>query len=196
MKRVMIVGQPGAGKSYLGREIGRLTGLPVVHMDMIHWMPGWVERDKTDKLAMVHEVEISDAWVLEGGLSASYAHRLHRADTLIVLDFPLWLRSWRVFARTLRDYGRSREDLPRECPERFSWEFWKWIWDTRHTSRAQNLRLISQAGQVTAVFHLQNRSDVTTFLKTLDAQGFSGQEAAHAAFDYRKTRAQGRRDRL
>lgn len=52
MKRVMIVGQPGAGKSYLARAMGQKTGLPVQHMDMIHWKPGWVERDKAEKLAM------------------------------------------------------------------------------------------------------------------------------------------------
>ena len=44
MKRVMIVGQPGAGKSTIARQIGQRTGLPVVHIDKIHWMPGWVER--------------------------------------------------------------------------------------------------------------------------------------------------------
>jgi dephospho-CoA kinase len=36
----MIVGQPGAGKSTLARALGVATGLPVVHMDMIHWQPG------------------------------------------------------------------------------------------------------------------------------------------------------------
>lgn len=36
MKRVMIVGQPGAGKSTLARQLGERTGLPVVHIDTIH----------------------------------------------------------------------------------------------------------------------------------------------------------------
>lgn len=175
MKRVMIVGQPGAGKSYLARAMGQKTGLPVQHMDMIHWKPGWVERDKAEKLAMVHAVEISEAWILEGGLSASYDHRLDRADTLIVLDFPLWFRAWRVFWRTLRDYGRSRPDLPDGCPEQFSLEFWLWIWNTRNTGRTNNLALIAKAGSDKAVFHLQSRGQVRDFLKTLDAVHVSGQ---------------------
>lgn len=38
MQRVMIVGQPGSGKSTLARKLGEHTGLPVVHIDTIHWL--------------------------------------------------------------------------------------------------------------------------------------------------------------
>lgn len=175
MKRVMIVGQPGAGKSWLARALGERTGLPVQHIDLIHWQPGWQERPKTEKLILIHQAEMCDSWIIEGGLSATYKHRLSRADTLIILDFPLWLRAWRVFVRTLKDYGRSRADLPDDCPERFSYEFWKWIWDTRHTGRAQNLALIEQAGPDVAVFHLCNRHQVASFVKNLDLPDNSGQ---------------------
>ena len=40
MQRVMIIGQPGSGKSTLAREMGKHTGLPVIHIDTIHWQPG------------------------------------------------------------------------------------------------------------------------------------------------------------
>ena len=53
MRRVMIVGQPGAGKSTLAREIGAITHLPVVHIDLIHWRAGWVERTGAEFLSYV-----------------------------------------------------------------------------------------------------------------------------------------------
>ena len=49
MQRVMIVGQPGSGKSTLARRLGQLTGIPVVHIDTIHWQPGWVERSAAER---------------------------------------------------------------------------------------------------------------------------------------------------
>lgn len=44
MQRVMIIGQPASGKSTLARQMGDLTGLPVFHIDHIHWKPEWVAR--------------------------------------------------------------------------------------------------------------------------------------------------------
>lgn len=179
MKRVMIVGQPGAGKSWLAREIGARTGLPVHHMDMIHWQPGWIERAKPEKIAMAQAVEATDRWVFEGGLSSTYDTRLARADTLIVLIVPLHLRSWRIFTRTLRDWGQSRPDLPENCPERFSLEFWSYIWRTRHSGSHRILTLASKAGPEKQVHILRNRRDVARYLKALDAATQTGQNARH-----------------
>ena len=60
MQRVMVIGQPGSGKSTFARSLGAATGLPVHHMDHIHWMSGWQERPRAEKLRMVREVEASN----------------------------------------------------------------------------------------------------------------------------------------
>lgn len=144
MQRVMVIGQPGSGKSTFARSLGAATGLPVHHMDHIHWMSGWHERPRAEKLRMVREVEASDAWILEGGLSATYDERAARADTIIHLDAPVLPRLRRVIVRSIRYWGRTRPDLPEGCPERFGWhqtEFYRFIWRTRHSSREKMLDL-------------------------------------------------------
>jgi len=35
VQRVAIIGSGGAGKSQLARELGRITGLPVIHLDVL-----------------------------------------------------------------------------------------------------------------------------------------------------------------
>ena len=180
MKRVMIVGQPGAGKSTLARDIGDVTGLPVVHVDLIHWKAGWEERGMGEKIALAHQAEAGDAWVFQGGLSRTYDNRLNRADTLIVLNLSTGLRMWRVFLRTLKYYGRTRPDLPDGCPERFNWEFWKWIWDTRHKNRIRILLLAEQArGMGKTVHVLQSASEVRNFLTGLESGAKTGQYPRH-----------------
>ena len=165
MQRVMINGGPGSGKSTLARALGAATGLPIYHMDQIHHMPGWVPRPMPEKIAMAHAIEAKEAWVFEGGMSATYENRATRADTLIWVDLPMTLRLWRVIKRLITSYGKTRPDVAPDCPEIFDAEtlaFWKWIWDTRHSHRIRLLKLIADHPHLT-VIHLTSRRQVRDF---------------------------------
>jgi adenylate kinase family enzyme len=48
MKRVLVIGSGGAGKSTFSRRLGERTGLEVIHLDVEHWRPGWVEPPKEE----------------------------------------------------------------------------------------------------------------------------------------------------
>jgi adenylate kinase family enzyme len=170
MQRIMILGQPGAGKSTLARIIGARTGLPVFHIDHIHWQAGWIERPRAEKTRLCHAVEAQECWIFEGGHSATWANRLARADLVVWLDIPVTTRFLRVLWRTLHDYGKNRPDLPAGCPEGFGREtlpFWQFIWRTRHTARARIARLCADAPPDKMVVHLQDQSQITVFLDSL-----------------------------
>ena len=167
MRRVMIIGQPGSGKTTLARALGDIAHLPVVHMDHIHWMPGWVERDRAEKTRLCHEVHRRPAWVFEGGHTMTWPDRLARADTLIWLDLPVGLRLWRVTRRTAAGWGRTRPDLPDGCPEGFNPEFFRYIWRTRASARARCATVFAQAGPDKATHRLHRPSDVTAYLTAL-----------------------------
>ena len=171
MKRVMIIGQPGSGKSTLARLLGERTGLPVIHIDKIHWKPGWIERSTARKTALCREIHRQNEWIFEGGHSATWEERRQRCDTLIWLDFPVWLRLWRVIVRTLRHYGHSRADLPENCPEQFRWEFYVWIWTTRKTARAKMGALFEATTPPKARIKLKTRHEVAAFLDQVAEQG-------------------------
>lgn len=132
----MVVGQPGSGKSTFARMLGVATGLPVVHIDRIHWMDGWIPRDVAEKDRLTREVHARDAWIFEGGHSRSWPERLARADTLVWIDVGLTLRTWRILRRFALGHGRARPDLPEGCLERIDGEFLAYVWRTRRTARA------------------------------------------------------------
>ncbi len=167
MKRIMIIGQPGSGKSTLARKLGAITHLPVVHMDHIHWKSGWVERDGPEKDRLCAEVHARPEWIFEGGRSTTWPDRLARADMLIWLDVPLLPRAWRVALRTLRFWGRTRPDLPDGCPEKFSLEFWGYIWRTRRSGRARMLALWDSTPPDMPRHRLRRLKDVSRFLDGL-----------------------------
>ena len=167
MRRVMIIGQPGSGKSTFARKLGAITHLPVFHIDHIHWQSGWVERPGPEKDRLCAEVHARDKWIFEGGRSTTWPERLERADTLIWLDLPLGLRARRVLWRTLRYLGRTRPELPDGCPERFDWEFTRWIWDTRHSAKEKMQTTFASAPLDKNRYHLTSQRQVRDFLSDL-----------------------------
>lgn len=169
MLRVMIIGQPGSGKSTLARQLGEITGLPVVHIDKIHYKPGWIERTQDEKMKLCQDVHARNAWIFEGGHSRSWRERALRCDTLVWLDLPLWFRMWRVNWRSIRYYGRTRPDMQENCPERFSWEFIRWIWDTRHSGREKMQWLVDHMPEEKRVVVLRSKKEIAAFLQRIKA---------------------------
>ena len=137
----MVIGQPGAGKSTLAAKLGEKTGLPVVHLDKIHWKPGWVERPLTEKIPMIRAAEEKERWIIEGGLSATWDTRLERSDMLVWIDVGLTRRLWRVLWRSWRFRGQSRPDLTEGCPEQFSLETVEFLWFILRTWRPGKRRM-------------------------------------------------------
>ncbi|MDM3885809.1 AAA family ATPase [Pseudomonas sp. BCRC 81390] len=172
MQRVMVIGQPGSGKSTLARRLGERTGLPVVHIDTIHWQPGWVERSREEKTRLCHEVEAGERWIFEGGHSTTWHNRLARADMLIWIDRLAPLRFWRVLLRTVLNRGRTRPDLPHNCPELLANlpAFFRFMWQTRISSREAMKRLVAMAPSGCRVVCLRSNRDTEIFLASVGTQ--------------------------
>ena len=162
----MIVGQPGSGKSTLAQAIGKRTGLPVIHIDKIHWEPGWVERSKAEKTRLCIEAEQGERWVFEGGHSSTWPSRLARADMLIWVDRPVGVRLWRVLRRALVGLGRTRPDMADGCPERLRSlpEFVHYIWTTRNIGVAKIEKLTTLAPADCRIVHLRSDEDAQAFV--------------------------------
>lgn len=167
IKRVMIIGQPGSGKSTLARLLGSKLALPVVHIDLIHWQSGWIERSGPEKDKLCAEVHARDEWIFEGGRSNTWPERLDRADTLIFLDFPLRIRSYRILKRRFEYHGMSRPDLPEGCPENINREFVSFVWRTRKSARARMIELFDLVPADKQKYRLHNRSEVESFLENI-----------------------------
>lgn len=123
MQRVLIIGSPGAGKSTLAHAVAARTQLPLYHMDKIHWLPGWIERDRAEALAEVEQVLDHARWIIDGNYGSSLPIRIQRADTVVWLDYPTHLCLGRALKRWWHYRGRSRPDMTDGCPERLNLEF-------------------------------------------------------------------------
>ena len=127
MQRVLVIGPCGAGKSPDAVELGRLLGLPVHHLDQLHWREGWVESSREELVAALEPIMAGERWLIDGNYGGTMTPRLERADTVVYLDYPTWLCLWRAFKRVRRYDGEARPDMAPGCPERFDLQFFLYI---------------------------------------------------------------------
>src|SRR5262245_29755970 len=90
-RRVLVDGMAGSGKSTFSRALSQETGLPVIHLDVHYWQPGWVEPSMDAWRETQRRLLSADAWIADGNDLGTLDLRLERADTVVFLDTPWWL---------------------------------------------------------------------------------------------------------
>ena len=145
--KIAILGHSGAGKSTLAERLGMKYRIPVLHIDTIQFLPGWVVRPQEEKLQLMQDfLNQNEQWVIDGNYSAlEQARRLEEADRIILLEFNRFASLWRAWKRYYRYRGQSRTSMAEGCPEKIDWPFVKWIlWEGRGADKVAHFRGIEQ----------------------------------------------------
>ena len=108
MKRVLIIGCPGAGKSTFARALRDRTGLPLYYLDRIWHRPDRTTLTRPELIRQLSALMEQDRWILDGNYLHTLELRLRACDTVFLLDYPLSVCLEGAASRV----GRPREDLP------------------------------------------------------------------------------------
>jgi adenylate kinase family enzyme len=162
MKRVMVLGRGGSGKSALARQLGDVTGLPVIELDTLFWRDGLTAMDAAQWAAVQHKLAQRDTWIIDGDLGPydeALDIRLRAADTIIVLDLSLPRAAWRTLRR-----GRERAD------------YWRWVWAYRRHYLPRVMKMIAENAPDAEVQLLRSPGMIRCFVCELAAAQDSRKE--------------------
>lgn len=166
-RRLVVTGLAGSGKSTLSLALRDVTGLPVIHLDLHFWQPGWVEPTEAQWRQVQRAVLGGDAWIADGNYDLTLDLRLELGDSVVLLDLPWWLCSGRALLRGFR--------MPAELPAGCEYTRWmrlqdEWrlalrIWRHRRTEPDGERAIIARHGPHLPLYVLRSRREVREFLK-------------------------------
>jgi adenylate kinase family enzyme len=152
MRRVVILGRGGSGKSILARQLGAITGLPVIQLDKVFWKPGLEATPRDEWIATQKELIAQAEWILDGDLGPYDAVevRLRAADTVLLLDFSFARCAWRA-------RHRSRERI----------DFWRWVLLYRWQSRPLLMRAVGEHAPQAQLYVFRSPAALNRFIQNL-----------------------------
>ena len=162
MKKVLIIGCPGGGKSSFARELHRRTSLPLCHLDMLFWNADKTTVTREILCERVREVLSGDEWIIDGNYSATLPMRLEACDTVFFLDMPTEL----CLEGVRRRRGQVRPDMPWIEVE-FDPEFRDWILAFPKDRLPQIQSVIERYKAEKHILIFSSRDEAAAFLETL-----------------------------
>lgn len=108
MRKVIVIGSPGAGKSTFARSLRDKTGLPLYYLDMLWHKPDGTNIPESEFDMRLNEIMRNERWIIDGNYQRTLELRLKACDTVFLLDYP----AEACLAGARERIGRRREDMP------------------------------------------------------------------------------------
>jgi adenylate kinase family enzyme len=167
MKKILVIGSGGAGKSTFAKRLGKILDIEVIPLDSVYWHPGWVEPPKPEWRKTVERLIAQDRWIMDGNYSGTLDVRFAACDTVIFLDMGRMVCLWRVFKRAMKYRNQTRPDMAAGCPERLNWKFAYWIWSYRKSTRPKIVKKLEEESAGKEIIWLRTAAEAEQFLSEL-----------------------------
>lgn len=143
-KRIMVIGSPGSGKSTFSRKLAEIVGIPLIHLDKEFWNNGWIETPREEWVKKQICLIAGYEWIVDGNYGGTMDIRLEKADTVICFKLSRTVCLMSYFKRVITNISKVRPDMPDGCPEKFDFEFMKYIWNFPKTSGQSNINRLEK----------------------------------------------------
>ena len=162
MRRIIVIGSPGSGKSTFSRKLRDQTGLPLFYLDMIYHKPDrtTVSRDEFDKkLSQILEAE---QWIIDGNYQRTLPQRFEKCTEVFLFDLPVE----ECLEGAASRIGQVREDLP-WIEKEFDPEFRQYILDFPADQRPAIETLIGRYRAEKRIVVFRTRAEAEGYLRSL-----------------------------
>lgn len=168
MRKIIIIGSGGAGKSTFARKLSTVIGIQVYHLDALYWKPGWEQTERDEWKHTIENIIRNESWIMDGNFGGTMEMRAHASDTIIFLDYSTTRCLYGIFKRRIMYHGKVRPDMNEGCPEKLDWEFVKWVAEYKRKKAPGIIEmLMNYREQGKKIYHFTSPSETEAFLSVL-----------------------------
>jgi len=169
MKRILIIGNAGSGKTTFAKALAEKTQLPLIHLDKLFWCGEWEHLSRDEFDTILQEELDKDEWIIDGNFGRTIPHRFKYCDTVFYFDLPTITCLWGSTVRVVKNYGKSRDDMGGNCPEYFDRQkvsLYKAIFSFNRTNRKKYRKLLGEQKNKNVVI-FKSRKQAYSYLNSL-----------------------------
>jgi adenylate kinase family enzyme len=176
VRRVVVTGPVGAGKTELARELGDRLDVRVLHLDKLFWGPGWVATPPDEWEARQRRELAAETWIVDSQFDDMLPDWLDAADTVVFVDASPLLCLWRVSRRRLGRQASAGTPAGTD-PSSFHRALLKFLrnqWRYRRLVRTQLLADLARERDRRQVVILRRGADAQAFLGSVGSPSPAG----------------------
>lgn len=162
MKKIIIIGCPGSGKTTFAEKLRDKTNLPLYYLDAIWHKPDQTHIPREDFDTRLGEILMQDAWIIDGNYQRTIERRISASDTVILFDLPVELCLDGAISRI----GKGRYDMPWMETD-LSPEFKKQIEDFSGKNLPEIYNLLDKYQKEKTIVIFKSREEADNFLSNL-----------------------------
>lgn len=111
MKRILVIGGNGSGKTTFAGLLSKKLNVPLIHLDKISRTDNWQRVASDIFYNRLNEIFSTDSWIIDGNDIHTLPVRLKECDTVFYFDFNTVACLIGVIKRTIKYYGKHRDDV-------------------------------------------------------------------------------------
>ena len=163
MKKIIVIGSPGAGKSSFSKKLKNITKLPLYHIDMLYHKKDGTHITKEELEEKLKEIFKTDKWIIDGNYQKTLELRINECDTIFLLDFPTQVCLEGAKSRI----GQKRDDLP-WIEEKLDENFKQCIINFTNEKLPQIYKLLDKYKMNHSIFIFKSRDEADNYIRNME----------------------------
>lgn len=163
MKKIIVIGSPGAGKSSFSKKLKNITKLPLYHIDMLYHKKDGTHITKEELEEKLKEIFKTDKWIIDGNYQKTLELRINECDTIFLLGFPTQVCLEGAKSRI----GQKRDDLP-WVEEKLDENFKQCIINFTNEKLPQIYKLLDKYKMNHSIFIFKSRDEADNYIRNME----------------------------